>query len=410
MNNNFNDQLYNKKENNDINFEIIKNIKTIGDIFYKKRKMYNNYIIKERNKNNLQNNLIFKENLFIKNFLNKFKDVKTQFDIPTNFKTEIFKNFTKNSKYQFLYNIQIYTKFKNNLNKNLNQNKNEDNHNNNKNNITINNNKINNINNINNNNINNNINNNNINNNNFNNNNFNNNNFNNINNNKDYYKEIENSIYHQKEMEEKNIFQQKKFNIINNLKQKYLGKKHSNEEIIENDNLNASKIFKIENKENKIYVHNTTINIYNNIINNENQNDIIKNEENELINNNDSLVQYIGGKIRIKNISEDENTNLNTNEDLDEKLILDIKKNIIENGKKYSKEQSKNIKKYKFEFHDYKFEIIINKEINKISNVIIKNHKNNIIKNINNYNEIIEFLKKIKIELGNVKNCNENIF
>jgi hypothetical protein len=72
-------------------------------------------------------------------------------------------------------------------------------------------------------------------------------------------------------------------------------------------------------------------------------------------------------------------------------------------GKKYSKEQSKDIKKYIFDFNDYKIEIIINKEINKISNIIIKNHKNIIIKKIDNYSEIIEFLKKIKKDIVNYK-------
>ena len=240
-----------------------------------------------------------------------------------------------------------------------------------------------------------------------NNNNKNKNNYNNYNNhNKDYYKEIENSLFNQKELDEKIIFQKKNYNNKNNIKPKYLGKKRTNEKIIENNNLEASKIYKLENKDNKIYVHNTTINIYNNIINNENQNDIIKNEDNEILNNNESLVQYIGGKIRIKNINEDENnenSNFNSDDDIDEKLILEIKKIIIEMGKKYSKEQSKDIKKYIFDFNDYKIEIIINKEINKISNIIIKNHKNIIIKKIDNYSEIIEFLKKIKKDIVNYK-------
>ena len=409
--NNFNEEFNNYEENNDINFDIIKNIKTIGEMYYKKRIMINNILNKERSKTNLQNNLMN----IIKNFFNKIKDIKTHIDLPINFKHAIYKNFTKNPKYKYLYNIECFSEKKNNLkiinNKFENSLKSNQIHDNNyynindHNNYNINDYNIYNINdhnfNINEHNLNNN--------NNFNNNiiNINNNNYNNNNNhNKDYYKEIENSIFNQKELDEKIIFQKKNYNNKNNLKQKYLGKKRSNESIIENNNLEASKIYKLENKDNKIYVHNTTINIYNNIINNENQNDIIKNEDNEIINNNESLVQYIGGKIRIKNINEDENNennNFNNDDDIDEKLILDIKKIIIEMGKKYSKEQSKTLKKYIFELNDYKFEIIINKEINKISNINIKNHKNILIKKIDNYSEIIEFLKKIKMELGNYK-------
>ena len=410
--NNFNEEFNNYEENNDINFDIIKNIKTIGEMYYKKRIMINNILNKERSKTNLQNNLMN----IIKNFFNKIKDIKTHIDLPINFKHSIYKNFTKNPKYKYLYNIECFSEKKNNLkiinNKfenSLKSNQIHDNNyynNNDHNNYNINDYIIYNINdhnfNINEHNLNNN--------NNFNNNiiNINNNNYNNNNNNhnKDYYKEIENSIFNQKELDEKIIFQKKNYNNKNNLKQKYLGKKRSNESIIENNNLEASKIYKLENKDNKIYVHNTTINIYNNIINNENQNDIIKNEDNEIINNNESLVQYIGGKIRIKNINEDENNennNFNNDDDIDEKLILDIKKIIIEMGKKYSKEQSKNFKKYIFELNDYKFEIIINKEINKISNINIKNHKNILIKKIDNYSEIIEFLKKIKKDIVNYK-------
>ena len=396
---NFNEQFNNNEENNNINFDIIKNIKSIGEINYAKRKMINNFLNKERSKNNLQKNLMF----VTTNFLNKFKEINTHIDLPINFKHVIFKNFTKNSKYKYLYNIQYYSEKKNNL-KNINNNLDTEFENN----LNIKSNQIHDYNNYNINdhfNINNNYNNDIINNN--NNNNKNKNNYNNYNNhNKDYYKEIENSLFNQKELEEKIIFQKKNYNKKNNIKPKYLGKKRTNEKIIENNNLEASKIYKLENKDNKIYVHNTTINIYNNIINNENQNDIIKNEDNEIINNNESLVQYIGGKIRIKNINEDENNennNFNNDDDIDEKLILDIKKIIIEMGKKYSKEQSKDIKKYIFDFNDYKIEIIINKEINKISNIIIKNHKNIIIKKIDNYSEIIEFLKKIKKDIVNYK-------
>ncbi len=391
---NFNEQFNNNEENNNINFDIIKNIKSIGEINYAKRKMINNFLNKERSKNNLQKNLMF----VTTNFLNKFKEINTHIDLPINFKHEIFKNFTKNSKYKYLYNIQCYSEKKNNL-KIINNNLDTEFENN----LNIKSNQIHDYNNFNINdhfNINNNYNNDIINN---NNNNKNKNNYNNYNNhNKDYYKEIENSLFNQKELEEKIIFQKKNYNNKNNIK----GKKRTNEKIIENNNLEASKIYKLENKDNKIYVHNTTINIYNNIINNENQNDIIKNEDNEILNNNESLVQYIGGKIRIKNINEDENnenSNFNSDDDIDEKLILDIKKIIIEMGKKYSKEQSKDIKKYIFDFNDYKIEIIINKEINKISNIIIKNHKNIIIKKIDNYSEIIEFLKKIKKDIVNYK-------
>ena len=166
------------------------------------------------------------------------------------------------------------------------------------------------------------------------------------------------------------------------------------------------KLQKFINQKIKIIKFTFIIQLYNNIINNENQNDIIKNEDNEILNNDESLVQYIGGKIRIKNINEDENnenSNFNSDDDIDEKLILDIKKIIIEMGKKYSKEQSKDIKKYIFDFNDYKIEIIINKEINKISNINIKNHKNILIKKIDNYSEIIEFLKKIKKDIVNYK-------
>ena len=396
---NFNEQFNNNEENNNINFDIIKNIKSIGEINYAKRKMINNFLNKERSKNNLQKNLM----LVTTNFLNKFKEINTHIDLPINFKHVIFKNFTKNSKYKYLYNIQCYSEKKNNL-KNINNNLDTEFENN----LNIKSNQIHDYNNYNINehfNINNNYNNDiiNIN----NNNNKNKNNYNNYNNhNKDYYKEIENSLFNQKELDEKIIFQKKNYNKKNNIKPKYLGKKRTNEKIIENNNLEASKIYKLENKDNKIYVHNTTINIYNNIINNENQNDIIKNEDNEILNNNESLVQYIGGKIRIKNINEDENnenSNFNSDDDIDEKLILEIKKIIIEMGKKYSKEQSKEIKKYIFDFNDYKIEIIINKEINKISNIIIKNHKNIIIKKIDNYSEIIEFLKKIKKDIVNYK-------
>jgi len=83
---------------------------------------------------------------------------------------------------------------------------------------------------------------------------------------------------------------------------------------------------------------------------------------------------------------------------------------IIDFGKHYSKEQSKNIKKYNFDFNDYKFEIIINKEINKISNIIIKNFNNSIIKNINNYQEIIQVLNQIKLDLQNIKNGKKSMF
>ena len=94
--NNFNEEFNNYEENNDINFDIIKNIKTIGEMYYKKRIIYNNILNKERSKTNLQNNLMN----IIKNFFNKIKDIKTHIDLPINFKHAIYKNFTKNPKYK----------------------------------------------------------------------------------------------------------------------------------------------------------------------------------------------------------------------------------------------------------------------------------------------------------------------
>ena len=199
---NFNEQFNNNEENNNINFDIIKNIKSIGEINYAKRKMINNFLNKERSKNNLQKNLMF----VTTNFLNKFKEINTHIDLPINFKHVIFKNFTKNSKYKYLYNIQCYSEKKNNL-KIINNNLDTEFENN----LNIKSNQIRDYNNYNINehfNINNNYNNDIINNN--NNNNKNKNNYNNYNNhNKDYYKEIENSLFNQKELEEKIIFQKK---------------------------------------------------------------------------------------------------------------------------------------------------------------------------------------------------------